>query len=381
MPAAACIIPFRQHYLAASNHKNEERIMKNSRIGMAGTMVATLILSACNTDSLQRDATISLSFAAPLKAVVTKSEASADTNDFHLRICNVNGETVYDGRYGDKPQTFTVRAGSYEVSAVSTAFDAPAFEMPQYGDSQIVVVADGERADIRLACHLCNAGICFIRNESFVKRYPSGKLVVEQDAGALEYGPGESRTGFFLPGDVTVSWRAGSGPDTLLFSRRISSGEIHSLRLNASSEYSVSGISMTLDTNVFRICEDITLGDSFAGEDGRTASTAWSVSSARPHEGDTAWVWGYIVGGDLTSSSVSFEGPFTRNSNMAIAATHSTRSRDDCFSVELSKAAIRSALNLVDNPGNLGRKVILRGVISKYYNLTGLKSVSDYLLP
>lgn len=355
--------------------------MKKTRFWMVGTMFATLILSACSSDSLQRDATISLSFAAPLRAVVTKSNPTADTNNFHLKICNVNGETVYDGRYGDKPKSFTVRAGSYEVCAESAEFNTPAFETPQYGDSQIVVVADGERADIRLACHLRNAGISFIRNESFIKRYPSGKLVVKQDAGTLEFGPNESRTGYFQPGDVTVSWRAGSGPDTLLFSRRISSGEIHSLRLNASSDHSESGISMTLDTSAFRICEDITLGNSYAGEDGLASSTAWSVSSARNHEGDTAWVWGYIVGGDLSSSAISFDGPFSKNTNIAIAASPSTRNREDCFSVELNKAAVRSALNLVDNPGNLGRKVILKGIISRYYNLTGLKSVSDYLLP
>ena len=50
------------------------------------------------------------------------------------------------------------------------------------------------------------------------------------------------------------------------------------------------------------------------------------------------------------------------------------------MSVELSKAAVRSALNLVDNPQNLGRKVFLKGLVTQYYGLAGLKNVSDFSL-
>lgn len=44
--------------------------------------------------------------------------------------------------------------------------------------------------------------------------------------------------------------------------------------------------------------------------------------------------------------------------------------------IQLPAGAIRTALNLKDNPGNLKQEVILCGNIENYFGATGLKSVA-----
>ena len=165
-----------------------------------------------------------------------------------------------------------------------------------------------------------------------------------------------------------------------LFNRVLNAGEIHDLTLNASSDKASAGLSISVDTTATTLSEVIVIGPGYPGSDGKSQETAWDVATAAAHPGDTAWVWGYIVGGDLTTSSIKFEPPFEKSSNLALAASASERERANCFSVELSKTSIRSTLNLVDHPENLGRKVYLYGVVSTYFSLPGLKSVTTSFL-
>ena len=325
--------------------------------------------------------TISLVFAHPVRSVMTKGGALPDTNLFLLSIKGLDGETLYEGAYGKRPASLEVPAGTYEVEVLSDGnVQLPAFEMPLYGDRQIVIVENGARSDVRLACRLLNSGIKFSFSESFKERYGGGGLVLKQAGAELPYPFGENRTAWFTPGDVEVGYRIGGGGDTLLFVRLLREGEIHVLTLCASSHSSEARISMSLDTSATQINEEITVGENHPGADGSSPAKAFDIAAAKGHAGDTCWVWGYIVGGDLTSGGVSFSPPFSKNTNIAIGPRPDTRQRDMCMSVELSKAAVRSALNLVDNPQNLGRKVFLKGLVTQYYGLAGLKNVSDFSL-
>ena len=93
------------------------------------------------------------------------------------------------------------------------------------------------------------------------------------------------------------------------------------------------------------------------------------------------WVCGYIVGGDLSSSSASFETPFSSRTNIVLGPKASTVNRSSCISVQLPSGNIRDELNLVDNPSLLGRKVFLKGdVVEAYYGLVGIKNISDFEL-
>ena len=115
---------------------------------------------------------------------------------------------------------------------------------------------------------------------------------------------------------------------------------------------------------------------------GNTFENALSVNQARASIGDRdVWVCGYITGGDLGKSSISFSPPFASRTNIAISARSTASGREACLSVSLPSGDVRDALNLVDHPENLGRRIYLNGdIVESYFGLTGIKNVSDYVL-
>lgn len=109
---------------------------------------------------------------------------------------------------------------------------------------------------------------------------------------------------------------------------------------------------------------------------------ALSVFQARASVGtEQVWVYGYIVGGDLTSSRIKFAPPFKSVSNLAIAASAEETAQSACMSIQVPKGKVRDLLNLVEHPVNLGHKVYLRGdVVQSYYGRIGLKNIKKVFL-
>lgn len=96
--------------------------------------------------------------------------------------------------------------------------------------------------------------------------------------------------------------------------------------------------------------------------------------------GTDVWVKGVIVG-SIPGKSIdeaTFEAPGTSTSNVLIAATADVKDTKDCVPVQLPAGDVRNAVNLKDNPGNLGKEVLLKGNLEAYFGAKGLKSVSAY---
>ena len=88
---------------------------------------------------------------------------------------------------------------------------------------------------------------------------------------------------------------------------------------------------------------------------------------------------GYVVGGDLTSASASFEAPFTSRTNILLGSRSKTSDKESCIAVQLPSNEVRDRVNLVDNPGLLGKKVCFKGdIVESYFVITGLKNVTDF---
>ncbi len=101
--------------------------------------------------------------------------------------------------------------------------------------------------------------------------------------------------------------------------------------------------------------------------------------------GTVSYVTGYIVGwveGASISTGAHFTVPATGASNILIAATADEKDYNKCVPVQLlSGTAVRAALNLIDHPDNLGKKVTLQGELIKYFGLPGIKNTTnDYTL-
>ena len=96
--------------------------------------------------------------------------------------------------------------------------------------------------------------------------------------------------------------------------------------------------------------------------------------------GDDMWVSGYIVGfsngTDATEDAV-FSAENARNNNVLIADNANETDVTKCVCVALP-TAIRGAVNLLDNPANLGKKVSVQGDLEALYGIPGVKNTSTY---
>ena len=99
----------------------------------------------------------------------------------------------------------------------------------------------------------------------------------------------------------------------------------------------------------------------------------------------SAYVKGYIVGslknGSFTEKNASFTAEGAVASNIMIADDASCKDFKAVAAVQLvSKTDIRTALNLVDNPGNLGKQLTIAGNVTKYCGHIGVKSPKAFTL-
>ncbi len=308
--------------------------------------------------------------------------------DYVLSLKSAGGKSVFKGRWEECPAQFELEPGSYYVSLVSEELEGPGFDCPQFGDSRTVNLAEGQVADVELVATQLNSGLRLQVSDAFVASYKDGSLFLRSAEGTLAFGYGESRTAFFSPGPVSILLNH-KGKTTVVHTLELSAGQIFTLRLGLSetmpSAVPVSGIGLSVRIDTTRVWTEDSYawdGSSGSGNGGPQVPSAVSVATARGMAGSKGvWVCGYIVGGDLSSKSCSFEGPFSARTNLVIADSATCSDRDRCMSVQLSVGDIRNVLNLVDNPSMLGRKVWLRGdVVEAYYKLPGLQNLSDYRL-
>ena len=324
-----------------------------------------------------------------------------DTNDFILKVTDAGGKVLYEGSYGDSPESLLVDAGSYTVGIRSVDFTAPGFSKPLYGDEQVVVVKGGESVTVRLACTLQNAGIRLNIAPDFLTSFPDGILFLKAGETRLMYGYAEKRIAYFKPGAVSLLL-SNDGKDETLLTRNLEARQILTLNLSAPNGgvAASSSITVSVDTTKTWNSENYAIGGNNGsegsegggsdpggngGDDGKgeAMADAYSVSQAASHVGETGvWVCGYIVGGDLSTAGTTVKtSKITKSTHLAIAARSSVTAKASCVSVELPKGAVRDALNLVDHPDLVGTRIWVKGnIVASYFGTTGLKGVSDYAL-
>ena len=311
----------------------EENDMGNKNVMKAGHLLTAVLavasvamtVSCSKGGDVPADGILRLRFEGMAAEAVSKviREEMPDTNDFILEI--VSGNTViYKGLYGQSPEKVAVPAGNCTVSVRSEEeFDGPAFASPLYGDDRCVVVPAGGVLDVSLVCTQLNSGIVLKTDPDFLTAYPEGVLFVRGEDGQLMYGYSEKRVAYFLPGNISVVLKD-AGKENVLMTRMLGPREILTVRIGVATSVSGTaedGMTIQLDTTRIWSDEEYVIG----GETGKgnSAENAMSVSQAKTSIGkDDVWVTGYIVGGDLSSSStgISFSPPFGSATNLAIAS-------------------------------------------------------------
>lgn len=338
-------------------------------------------LNGSDESIYDQNALISLKFC-PLSVEEVKGNlySSIDTNSFILTVTDASGAVLYDGEYSKSPESLIVSPGTYNIKVVSENFSQPAFDRPQWGDEQTVVVKSGQRVLVELLCRQINCGVKLRISSDFLTEYPSSALLLKGTEGKLMYSYSERRTAYFRPGVISLVMSTGAKDETLL-SRSLGQGEMLMLNINVpSSKQEANGITIAVDTARVFYSETFTIGEQ--NSKGDAPDNAYTISQAQALAGTrSVWVAGFIVGGDLTKSNINFDGPFKSASNLAIGPRASTVTRTSCMSVELKDGLVRDDLNLVSHPDMLGKYVALKGDIDpSYFGLVGLKNVTDYEL-
>lgn len=113
-----------------------------------------------------------------------------------------------------------------------------------------------------------------------------------------------------------------------------------------------------------------------------TAANPYTVADVQQlgNPGSAAWVQGYIVGyvgGDWKQAKFEAGG---RSYNSLVLGPDATASDISmCIPVSLSgNADIRNALNLSQNPGNLGKYVMVHGSLEMFLDVNGVKNLTEY---
>lgn len=109
-------------------------------------------------------------------------------------------------------------------------------------------------------------------------------------------------------------------------------------------------------------------------------SVANVIAKGTANSTPNVYVKAYIVGwveGQVLSNGAKFNSEgVTVDTNILIADAANEGDVTKCVPVQLPKGAIRTGLNLKENPGLLGKQVILYGNLEKYFGAAGIKSVS-----
>ncbi|MBP3768228.1 MAG: hypothetical protein J6I31_08125 [Prevotella sp.] len=119
-------------------------------------------------------------------------------------------------------------------------------------------------------------------------------------------------------------------------------------------------------------------GDTPSGDGDGTEANPYSVSAAIA-KADQAGVFvkAYIVGwieGQVYNTGAHFNGSSTVATNILIAESANETDPAKCMPVQLPSGAVRSGVNLVDNPDNYKKEILLYGDITKYFGTAGLKN-------
>jgi hypothetical protein len=119
------------------------------------------------------------------------------------------------------------------------------------------------------------------------------------------------------------------------------------------------------------------------GEGSGTADDPYNVAAGISQQSNepTVWVQGFIVGAVKTGVSavnnndeVNWGAPFDLATNVVIADDANCNEITQCIIVNLPAGKpLRTQVNLVDNPGNLGKRLAVYGKLRTYFGQAGLR--------
>ncbi len=315
-------------------------------------------------------------------------KGALDTNKYLLRITNSSGVDIYHGKYTERPSERYVRPGTYKVGIEAREFYEPESLYPLFGQVQTVKCKKDSTVHISLKSSQLTGGMRFVFTKRFMEYFKGTGIYLKRDTIESKYRYTDSRYMFFREGKILVIYKNKDGhpsysppdrpgyTDTLLFYRKLQPEELVTITLDYDlTKVQSGGIEIKVDTARVRTTDYYNVG-------GIAPFGCQSILEAQKSIGDTITVFGYIVGGDATSTSFNRKKPFKSKTHILIASQTWQSLREKTLAVELPETdKTRQLLNLVDHPELLKRPIVIRGrVVDAYFGHPGLKYVKFYML-
>lgn len=310
-----------------------------------------------------------------------------DSTKYILTIANSSGKVFYNGLYINRPDILYVKPGNYKVRIASEDFKEPGKLRPLFGQEVTVKAKKDSTMCISLLSRQMTGGVRFEFTSGFLSWFKGTGIYLSRDTISFKYNYGSREYIYFYPGTITVKYKNKDGyptytppdkpgyEDTVLFTRKLKATELVTIKLDYDlTKVPSTGLSMKIDTTRDRVSE-------YYNVPGIAPYGCQSVWYAQNHVGDTIKLFGYIVGGDATTTSFNRVAPFKAKTNIVVAANDWQTLKEKTMAIELPDGTIRKALNLVDHPENLKKPLAVTGVIvESYFGYPGMKKVTDYVL-
>jgi len=315
----------------------------------------------------------------------TGTKADVDIVDFILRISDGQVDVIKE-RIGDLPAEIALPEGIYSIEAYSMEFDKPEFDMPFFSGKTTVAIEAGETKEVSLVCSQGNAGIKVVWSGLFSSLFKTYYAQIECNEGYLHYSSTETRTGYFLPGSVSISILAdGLGINGGTY--QIAAKDMVTAYLQTSYVENPSGgltIEITIDDTVNEHEIEVTVDpDDFTGANSKTNpySVDQAITPDRQEKESEVWVAGYIVGSINSTSNYNFADPENwRDTNIVLADDIDETDSYKVIFVNLGSltSTYRTNLDLTneDNKDKLHRKVLLKGDLLQYQSRPGLRNLT-----
>ena len=299
-------------------------------------------------------------------------KADVVITDFILRISNSQSVEILSEYVGDLPDQIALPAGNYTVEAYSAIFSEPMFDAPCYLGKTNIEIEAGETTEALLICSQNNAGIKVLWSDAFSDMFSAYQAQIVCDAGELTYSSTETRVGYFLPGTVSISIIT-DGQTINGGSITLAAKDMVTLTLQPKETPSGSlSILFSIDETVNNREIEIIIDPEYIGENSETNPYSVAQALLKPDE-TGVWVVGYIAGA-RTSANWST----TAQTNIVIADVAGETELSKTIAIQLpTTGTIREELNVVDNPSNINKKILVKGNLGSYFG-RGLINVSSY---
>jgi len=312
----------------------------------------------------------------------TSVKVGIDFKDFTLRISDGKVEVLKE-RIGDLPDEIALPAGTYTIEAYSMEFDEPKFETPFYLGKTTVDIEAGETNEVSLVCSQGNAGIKLVWSADFSILFETYDAQIECNEGYLHYSSSEERSGYFLPGTVSVVIHA-DGQTINAGNIDLAARDMVTLYLKPKIEENPLG-GLTIEINIDdevneREMELVVDPDSGNNQDSDNSETnPYNIAQSIERQGERGvWITGYIVGAK-PSSGYNFANVIDTwpDTNIVLADDINEKNDRNVIFVQLTGSDYRSILNVRDNIDNLHKQIVIKGNLMSYLQRFGLQNISD----